>query len=195
MRLEANDRYHDSKRLIGYAVSLDPVALYNDADTPLPSRLDAVITRTIVDRINEEERSLPTDDAITTVLRAGIRDTHTIIDPYLRKQESYDTALAFIDHPKTTQAIATLALRSEESLTNLIRMTQNNQRGIIRERRTDYLETPPCSPASLGGCPAAALERSGAVNPLFERFVKWSGRLALESLAHHNIAPSLRQTK
>lgn len=183
--------YREAQKLIAYAVSIDTDDIYEAAGKPLPSRLAPAVTGAVARRVNENGLNIAADDYdIREYLDSGIEDIHSAIHPYLWKQPSYESALAFVDHDRTAQAIAVLALRSEEAMDNIIKALGDDP--YDRRLRAPYLELPyGTEPAPhLGSCPAASFSETQPLNPVFKKFVHWSGRLVLSSLVYHKINPA-----
>ncbi len=185
------DRYRESKKLIAYAVAFEPNEIYELAGNPLPSRLAGAITSTVAREAKEADLNIAIDnDDVTNVLKCGVDDIQSVLHPYFWKHTSQEAALSFIDHERTAQAIAVLALRSEEAMGNLIRSMEKDpygQRALSLHVQLPY-DTKP-SPAT-NRCPAAEYSDTQPFDPVFQKFVRWSGRLALQSLAYHGIVPA-----
>jgi hypothetical protein len=183
--------YREAQKLIAYAVSIDTDDIYEEAGKPLPSRLAPAVTGAVAHRVTENGLNIASgDNDIREYLKSGVEDIHSAIHPYLWKQPSYESALEFIHHDRTAQAIAVLALRSEEAMDNIIRDLDKDPYG--QRLHAPYLKLPyGTEPAPhLGGCPAASFSETEPLNPVFKKFVHWSGRLVLASLVHHKINPA-----
>lgn len=195
MKSTTSEIYQDTKRLIGFATSIDPEDIYASAGHPLPSRLPGAITHSVVKQA-EKHRNINTSDETVNFLQFAIRDTQNALDPWIRHQTSHESALALINHPETTRALAILALRDEDTLTSLLRVLERDMTRRSSYTYVPHVVLPPdIAPSIYHGCPAAAHASERDINPLFDRTVKWAGRLALESISHHGISPALTRPK
>jgi hypothetical protein len=183
--------YREAQKLIAYAVSIDTDDIYEEAGKPLPTRLASAVTGAVAHRATENGLNIAADDYdIREYLKSGVEDIHSAIHPYLWKQPSYESALEFVDHDRTAQAIAVLALRSEEAMDNIIKGLDKDPYG--QRLHAPYLKLPYGTEPTTGpgGCPAASFGETQPMNPVFKKFVHWSGRLVLASLVHHKINPA-----
>lgn len=190
-----NLRAHDARKLFGYAARQDPADLYAHIDCPTPDDLATKTTTHLLEQARRN-KSVDTLDRASGLLRAGINDTRFILQSALAAIDSPPSeseALTIVRNPVTVQTIALLALRTEDALAGLIL-----QQGLQYGDNTQYYNIDPVRMALTvdhdqvtgmkHGCPFAGYEGELAPDPLFTRFTKWAGELAVRSLYKHHTA-------
>lgn len=181
-------RYRESRKLIGFATSFDPEELYQAARNPIPKHTSVIIPDYITEQARERELDITYDDkSVVNILRAGIRDINDLTETHFRRQTSHEECLEFIDSETTVRAIACLAMNNEKMLENYTKEVNRQARRAPTPQPYMVLPKAAAFPRPHEGCPAAIHEEGGPIDPLFKKFVRWSGRIALESMMHHRL--------
>lgn len=192
----SKSREHESRKLIGFATSLEPDVTYREAGSVLPSRIDTAVTNYVIEKAEESRLPIRYENAnVTQILEYGLRDTRSLLLPYLHKQPSRAASLDFISHERTIQTIARLASFGEETFDYCVEQTFRQARLVPAGQSHMVSEYTSYPTSASEGCPAAWNENSDDVSPLFKKFVIWSGRIALESLIHHKIIHFAKNTE
>lgn len=181
-------KHNKARRLLGFAVQQDPTQIVDELDSLLPSRLATNVLHLTEKRIRESGSGIfIVDDTSRELLRSGIDDTQNILHSHLEallNSSTPEKVTEFISHENTVRTLATIALRSEESMRNLIRhrplLTSVNQAGNFLE-----LDSYGTAPDTRRGCPFAGHDGNVEPDPLFTRFAIWSGTLCAETLSRH----------
>jgi hypothetical protein len=178
-------RYADAVHVVRHAVEQygdRPDETYRKIGAPLVSRLDGALTFEI---ISSYATAHPEWDELThrvpAVIRNGIHDTNELLYPHLSMQPNREAAERFLRHERTQAHLALAALRSEESLSGLIRYIKQPQSAH------DFLPAPSLPNANETiGCPAAALGRDKQPSKEFVDFTILSGSVLIAALDHHD---------
>lgn len=186
-----SERTHGARRLFGYTVSLDPHEAFDTMGSPLPSRLSHRATTFVVESARQY-RGEEFHSSVVDLLRNGINDTQNFLHKHLvriTETQGAHKAEAFATHDRTTRSIAVLALRTEESMQNLISILERDRQDtyfpVIGDDVALDTNNARITPNTRSGCPFAGHDGEIDIDPLFKRFSDWTGRLCVASIAHN----------
>lgn len=191
-KLPRKRRIQDSRRLFGFAVSLDPSNLFVEMGSPLPSRLSDRAGPFVIKKAEESNGDFYRNE-VEELLNSGIRDTVDILHPKLEKiisEKGIEAALKFAADKRTAAALASLALRPESLMKSLIQTEAFNPHGVSF-RLTEDGPAMIASERLIGtqnevGCPLAGENAEVKVDPLFKKFTDWTGQLCIASIANNH---------
>lgn len=196
-------RYKKAKELIEFATSFDVDEIYEAAGHPYPARaLANSITPFVVERAKEagiggEDLTYSTSDGnISQILWHGINDTQEVLIPHVKLQPTPEHAIAFVEHGKTIEAFARLALRSEGAMSGLVYLMSSGEHAP--QEAAEYLQLPPVwQLPSSNGCPAAKHTTPESIKPIWRNFITWTGHIVVKSVIHHQgaVHPAFAQNQ
>ncbi len=182
-------RYVDAVKLTRFAMTRLGTSrdIYAAIGQPLVSRTDSALSHHITSSYQQENPDWHDEYGASDIIRYGVRDTQSLLFPYLSQRPSRESALDFLHHEHTMRQLAMAALQKEESLERLIRWAQ---------RGTDVDPTIPSLefPFHVGipqpyGCPAAAIGNDNTPTKEFVDLSLLSGEVLIEALDHHGHFP------
>lgn len=192
---EQQEFQRQARRFFAIGVSQAPSGVLAELHDSRPSRLAGQATSFVVQKALES-RHFPDgiDQRLSGLFLHGIADTQDVIHPHLRTylfgtSPDIERAQRFLAHPKTVGTIALLALRNEESMRAIIARSDNPYSADTALDPHDDALTMigyGISPARHGGCPFAGSNGEIAPDPLFGRFIQWSGELCIGSIVRHH---------
>ena len=177
-------RYADTARIAHFARTElgSSEELYEAIKRPLVSRTASTLGSHIMSTYHDRHPNWVDSHDSETTVQAGVRDTQDLLYPYLSKTGTRESALRFLNHEHTIRAISLVALRTEESLTNLIAQLEHAH---VRVPRDEGLVFPFPVTAQQHGCPAAAVGESKEPSKEFVGLARLSGEVLIEALVHN----------
>ena len=178
------ERYTDSVKVVRFAAATlgEPDEIYEAIQRPLISRTSSALSGFIMSQYKEHNPEWHDQHGVRDIVIAGVRDTQSLLDPYLRKIELKDDALRFLHHERTLHHLAIAAIRTEESLGGLISRTERSN--AIRPD-AEYLEPVEPLQPQAHGCPAAHVGKAQKPSKEFTDLSMLSGEVLIEALTHH----------
>lgn len=202
-RLIDPERYRNARELVELASSLDIDEIFEAAGRPYPARaLANSVTPLVVNIANQagiggkDLRYTTEDGNISQILWHGIDDTQSALVPQILLQPKLEDAVGFVNHPRTAQALASIALYSEETMSGLIQQMNSSIDSTTAAEPHLIVHTPSWLAKPKGGCPAAKHKNIESIKPVWSDFVQWVGHLAIRSIVHHQdrVKPAFSQS-
>jgi len=181
----SSDRLHLANKTVENLVEIDPVAAYKEMGKPmlhyLTDRFHSFATRH--GRLTAKERE-DLDHLITTSFDA----TRTVVTETLIKSTQRigkAAALAIANHEETVRTMHTIARQDAARALELVRAAELPSSPYMVNQTSEYITfAPGTRPGvnSFRGCPAIEVGGNDEIAPLFSKFVRWSGSIAVHSM-------------
>lgn len=178
------ERYTDSVKVVRFATANlgESDEIYEAIQRPLISRTSGALSGFIMSQYKEHNPEWHDQHEVRDIVHAGVRDTQSLLDPYLRKIELKDDALRFLHHERTLHHLAIAAMRTEESLGGFISQTE---RSTVIQPDAEYLKPVVSLQPQTHGCPAARIGNTQKPSKEFADLSMLSGEVLIEAFAHH----------
>lgn len=188
--LERAHLIKSSRHLTEFAVSLDPVHLYDELEHPSPSRLPGAVANHLRHAAPANNVTLHEEDLVP--LRFGVDNVQSVIQFTPGLVELGAEKLGeVIDHPTTVLSIARLALHSHDYVMDRLTPRPKTPTALrLSADRSHLLANDAPHSVKKVGCPFAeaargatrdTVEHETADYRLFTKFVRWSSSLAIRS--------------
>lgn len=182
------------RKSIGDYIANDPAELYakirhdivhnpddlNNRSLSLGNAVGRHITATSLAEYSAPERSY-----VSTIVGAGTHDVHRVYN-FLQEDVgpiSMHEALAFTESPMTSLALAQIAVHHSLDIKRIIGSEKRSSYFYFDKQRQALLLGSQFSEKHKEvGCPYAFDQSQPRVQPIFNRFTQWAGRLSLEDL-------------
>jgi hypothetical protein len=176
-------RIKEAKKLFGFALREDSLALYNRIERPAPSELALAANR----RIGADYLAMHHDETKAgDLLLNGLDDTRkyivNIID--LHPAISFEKALDISQDERTMRGLALLARQSDLMSSTMLKNPGKTYDLSPDQQAIEVADS--VTPSYRFGCKAVELV-GGEVTPwpLFQRFAPWAAKLAIISYYDH----------
>jgi len=174
---------HGAKKLFGFAMREDSLALYNRIDRPAPSQLPILASRRIgadyVTAYHEESNSY-------NLLLNGLGDTQTFILNILDQHPNipFEKAIEIGQHERTITALAVLA-RQRQFMSSVLLKSPGDSYDLSPDKQAIEMGDS-FKPNRSQGCAAVKVVAGEAEPlPIFQRFAPWAAKLAIISYYDH----------
>ena len=178
--MTTSERIVAPETYFGAAVNHDPVELYDKIGRPTPNKVPYAVSEVVSTQFYSD----PVINHNFRLLSAGIRDSQAaFINAFAEHGHIDDRELAnsIVTNDQTIATLSFLASHYENKIDRINTPRIASKYYKINETATAIMATDRLLDTSgARGCPHAKSEKDELPTKLFERFVRWSGTMAVE---------------